>query len=587
MCGFVEVLEKIKSSSSASVANKEFSEFNKYMHVVTNMDEELKETIKKANDYKKALVLVCGNSGDGKSHLIANLISQGIIDENEFDIYIDATSSDKKGMRANEKLKEKLFQFSDANIANDFEYKLIVAINLGVLNDFLKNCRDEYKTLENYINANSLFDNIPTWKSVELDQGIGVGPNYIINHVDFTEYRRYSLSDNGVGISFIKELLNRIVSDDNRNDIFTSFKSSCLACPYKTNCPTYYNYKFLMVEENRNFVSDLLTRTIVKYNLTPSIREINDFFYSCIVGNTFDAKKNLTASTERLIHFLYNLLLWNIFEAGSALSSLAMKEDILSTRACDSELIRLNLLPSFEKWLSDEAITKGDIYKQIEANIKYCTENHAVAYRKIENEIKRDVFKMYLRSCNYDYIIDKEDYEEFVRYLFAYNIGDLEECDDLIELTIDCFHKWSGRLLNQNSELINNAVIVSSGSENYCLYKIIELMFAVDPTMIEISSKNEYWKFTSNIRLGFSEKGSNQVYFVDIDYEQFRLMKKIKRGYQTTKTDRRGRVKFDSFVKAITSNGMDEVHVYSYKDAGKRFVIRKNHLGKYVFEEER
>ena len=144
MCKFVEVLEKIKSSSVESVANKEFSDFNKYMHIPTEMDNELEIVIRRAVGYPKSLVLVCGNSGDGKSHLIGKMMTDGIIKETEFDVYIDATSSDKKGLFANDKLKEKLMPFRDGFIDNRETYRLIVAINLGVLNDFLKKYRNEF-----------------------------------------------------------------------------------------------------------------------------------------------------------------------------------------------------------------------------------------------------------------------------------------------------------------------------------------------------------------------------------------------------------------------------------------------------------
>lgn len=96
MCRFIEAMEGLKSSSNLSVANDKFTDFNKYMHIVSKMDDKLKEVISKAALKDKSLVLVCGNSGDGKSHLIANFISQGVINENEFEVYIDATSSDKK-----------------------------------------------------------------------------------------------------------------------------------------------------------------------------------------------------------------------------------------------------------------------------------------------------------------------------------------------------------------------------------------------------------------------------------------------------------------------------------------------------------
>ena len=170
MCRFVEVLEKIKSSSVESVANKEFSDFNKYMHIPTEMDNELEAAVRRAAEYPKALILVCGNSGDGKSHLIGKMIADGIIKETEFDVYIDATSSDRKGLFANDKLKEKLVPFQDDFIDNGESYRLIVAINLGVLNDFLKKSEGKYQIFVAYIENNRLFDNLPTWKEIEMEK---------------------------------------------------------------------------------------------------------------------------------------------------------------------------------------------------------------------------------------------------------------------------------------------------------------------------------------------------------------------------------------------------------------------------------
>lgn len=318
MCEFVEVLEKIKSSSSASVANRDFSSFNEYMHIETDMDQELSEVISLALSYHKSLVLVCGNSGDGKSHLIANLIAKGIICEDKFNIYIDATSSDKKGMLANAKLKEKLSPFSDLNITDQREYRLIVAINLGVLNDFLKNSKEEFKILAKYIHDNRLFDSLPTWEvEYNKSQRRDGDEEYFISHVDFTEYHRYSISREGAGSSFVNQLLSRIVDKQEANEIYRAYTSHCLCCPSSGNCPTCHNYTYLMEDsDKRKMVSDILVKAIIKNNLAPSVREVNDFFYECIVGSTFDESKNRSASVDRLIHFIHNSIMWNMYEGG-------------------------------------------------------------------------------------------------------------------------------------------------------------------------------------------------------------------------------------------------------------------------------
>ena len=66
MCQFIEAMEGLKSSSNLSVANDKFSKFNRYMHIASKMDDRLKVVISNAKAKSKSLVLVCGNSGDGK-----------------------------------------------------------------------------------------------------------------------------------------------------------------------------------------------------------------------------------------------------------------------------------------------------------------------------------------------------------------------------------------------------------------------------------------------------------------------------------------------------------------------------------------
>jgi len=592
MCKFVEVLEKIKSSSVESVANKEFSDFNKYMHIPTEMDNELEIVIRRAVGYPKSLVLVCGNSGDGKSHLIGKMMTDGIIKETEFDVYIDATSSDKKGLFANDKLKEKLMPFRDGFIDNRETYRLIVAINLGVLNDFLKKYRNEFQILGTYIENNRLFDNLPTWKAIEIEKKKREEQerSFLISHVDFTEYHRYSLSPAGAGTKFINDLLLKIVGKAEENEIHNSYVQICGGCDSQTNCPVYHNYSYLAENTDaKNYIVNLLVKAIIKNNLIPSVREINDFFYECIVGNTFERSQNNIKSINRLLHFMHNNLFWNLFENSTGLMKYVALEDVLNSahRKFDQMLIRLNLMPSFDEWLSMIAEEEKGIFLQIDSNIKYCSSSQAEKFNKAKEEIKRDTFKLYIRLLAVKEKNEDDDYENFIKYLFYYNTGNLDECENLYDLALKSFYRWNGRLINSRGEDIGNAVIISKSSDKYCLYKVIELEFVPEDEMVSVDSRKTYWKFSTSVRLGFRIKGGRQTFVIDIDYDLYFFMLKINRGYQPTTSDRRARVKFDSFVRSIASLDGDEIHVFSYLDSGYRYKIKRNFMGKYIFEEER
>ena len=592
MCRFVEVLEKIKSSSVESVANKEFSDFNKYMHIPTEMDNELEAAVRRAAEYPKALILVCGNSGDGKSHLIGKMIADGIIKETEFDVYIDATSSDRKGLFANDKLKEKLVPFQDDFIDNGESYRLIVAINLGVLNDFLKKSEGKYQIFVAYIENNRLFDNLPTWKEIEMEKNRQKKQegNFLISHVDFTDYHRYSLSSVGVGTEFINELLLKIIGKTEDNKIYKNFVHICNNCDTKTNCPVYHNYLYLSdYAAVKDYVISVLVKAIIKNGLIPSVREINDFFYECIVGNSFEKCQNNRKPIERLNHFIHNNLFWNLFENPTGLLKYVALEDILNSthQIIDEKLIRLNLTPSFDTWLSQIAAEEEGIFSQIESDIRYCSSKQAKKYNAVLEEIKSDIFKLYLRFSAVREDRKEDDYRNFIKYLYYYNTGNLDECENIYDLAVKCFYRWNGRLINSEAEEIDNAVIISSSSEKYCLYKVVELEFVPENEMVSVDSGQAYWKFSNSVKLCFKVQRSEEIFAIDIDYDLYSFMLKVDRGYQPTSSDRRARVKFDSFVRSIASMAEGEIHIFSYLDGGHRYRIKKNFMGKYTFEEER
>lgn len=332
----------------------------------------------------------------------------------------------------------------------------------------------------------------------------------------------------------------------------------------------------------------LLVKAIIKNGLIPSVREINDFFYECIVGNSFEKCQNNVKSIERLKHFIHNNLFWNMFENPTGLLKFVGLEDILNSthQIIDEKLIRLNLTPSFDTWLSQIATEEEGIFSQIESDIRYCSSNQAKKYSEAKEEIKRDIFKLYLRFCAMKEE-DDDDYSNFIKYLYYYNTGNVDECENIYDLAIKCFYRWNGRLINNEAKEIDNAVIISGNSEKYCLYKVVELEFVPEREMVPIDSGQAYWKFSNSVKLCFKVQRSGEIFSIDIDYDLYSFMLKVDRGYQPTSFDRRARVKFDSFVRNIASIADGEIHIFSYLDGGHRYRIKKNFIGKYIFEEER
>lgn len=589
MCQFIEAMEGLKSSSNLSVANDKFSKFNRYMHIASKMDDRLKVVISNAKAKSKSLVLVCGNSGDGKSHLIANFISQRVIDTKDFDVYIDATSSDKKGKRANEKLREKLDEFSDQKLENGVEYRLIVAINLGVLNDFLKNYEKEYGLLKEYVDKQGLFDNIAAWKYIQMENEVVNEKAYCIGHVDFTSFHRYEINSYGVDISFFTKLLNKILSNDIENTIYLAYTNGCKNCLRRANCPVYWNYKELVENiQFRDYVVNVLVKAIIKGNLSPSVREINDFYYEIIIGRTFDENAIMSKSVNRLIHFVKNMTLWLLYESEEGLLQYTSKEDVLGdvSRKCDKQIISLNLKPDFEFWLQNTAVKKSQIFAQIFNDILYCKNNNAKRYKDNEQDIKQAIFKLYIRYTNLspDQVDDK--YQAYLKYLFYYNIGAEDKCKNLIQLVEECVFLWNGRLGDRSGTNIKDGVIVSRASSKFYLFKKINIKFAKNTKIEPLNLNSQFPNFSSTIRFGFKLKDSKTVVPLDIDYELYSFLLHVKAGFVPTNADRKRNVKYDAFVRKLISESDSDIYVYARGEEGKIYRISKDDFDDYTFNYE-
>lgn len=589
MCQFIEAMEGLKSSSNLSVANDKFSKFNRYMHIASKMDDRLEAVISRASKKRKSLVLVCGNSGDGKSHLIANFISQGTIDINDFDVYIDATSSDKKGMRANEKLREKLDQFSDNKIENGVTYRLIVAINLGVLNDFIKNYEKEFGLLKEYIDNQGLFDNIPAWKFIQMVNKQEDTKTYCIGHVDFTSFHRYEINSQGADLTFFHELLNKIVSNHTENTIYQAYANSCISCSHRANCPAYWNYKELVENEQlRVHVVNVLSKAIIKGNLSPSVREINDFYYEIIIGHTFDENTIMSRTVKRLIHFVKNMTLWLLYECEEGLLQYTSKEDVLGdiSRKCDEQIISLNLKPEFELWLQNVAIKVSPIFAQIYNSILYCKNNNAKKYKDNEQDIKQAIFKLYIRYVNLSMEQLDDKYQAYLKYLFYYNIGEENKCKDVIQLVEACVYLWNGRLGDKSGTNIKNGVIVSRASSKFYLFKKMDIKFAKNTQIVPLDEDSKIPNFSSTMRFGFKLKDCKTVVALDIDYELYSFLIDMEAGFIPTNADRKRNVKYDAFVRKLISESSSDIYVYARGEEGRTYRISKDDFDNYTFDYE-
>ena len=160
-CKFIGQLSRLRKLSAESVENTNtFDLFKEYLHVERQVEIELRDLLRNINaNQEKCLVLLCGSAGDGKSHLISylkNSDDEGLL--NNFEPYNDATESSEPTLTSIDTLAEKLSSFNDDNLDSNDGKKMIIAINLGTLNNFIDSEKGKnFRKLKHYVLNNGIF----------------------------------------------------------------------------------------------------------------------------------------------------------------------------------------------------------------------------------------------------------------------------------------------------------------------------------------------------------------------------------------------------------------------------------------------
>lgn len=257
----VQQLSKLRESSKEAVADSNSviqDELKEYLHVEREIERILIGKIKKAatETGSPSLILVCGNVGDGKSHILSNL--------KKFDIHNDSTESFSPTKDCIETLDDVLNPFKDANQGNTAA-KQIIAINLGTLSNFLAQKGKEYGRLKRYVEENNILD------ANEIQQNLK--PDEIINHVNFTDYHLYVLTPEGGKSIIVEQLLDKIVAKTDDNPIYRAYLEIKEEA-WSDRCIILANYEFLFEKPVRERIGNLILQLQVRLKQIISIRQM-------------------------------------------------------------------------------------------------------------------------------------------------------------------------------------------------------------------------------------------------------------------------------------------------------------------------
>lgn len=570
-CELVEELRRLKKSSLEAVdSENEFSDFKKYMHVHRKVEDDLINTIERAKSLPgKCLVLVCGNVGDGKSHLISYLNNHENKYLQGFDIHNDATESFDRYKDEKQTLAEVLEEFSDDKLCEYGTCKKIVAINLGVLSNFLDSEQGKrFTKLAKYVEDNKIL--------TSTDIGDTSDENNIFFHVNFGDYHIYRLNEGKIDSPYISELINKIFGESPDNPFYSVFNYRCGLCPLADKCPVKYNYQMLGNSSVKNGIISVITETIVKDKIILSTRDLLNFFYDICVYPDFSTK-SIEKSKDFLSDFM-NYTIPNMLYGHEDVSMLLhhiSNYDFLNHRSEDFDNLttRFNTADSvsqmFEEYLEDSAC-KDFMLKNKDSFDGISSKREAVF--KYLCRLIRISGKSSLN------VIDG-DFEEFIGYVYAAAQNDIQALKPLYRVVERCIYAWNGSTENSH---------IKSATSNID-YEISTLL-TVKPFLDAASRRSEtvFDKFTPNVTVSFSQSESVQVVSISIDYDLFRMLNRVANGYRPSAQDNNHYANFVLFINKLSRcKKNDDIGItilHHSHDELKKYQLTRDPFG-FNFEE--
>ncbi|WP_373599197.1 DNA phosphorothioation-dependent restriction protein DptF [Paraclostridium bifermentans] len=575
-------LKRLKESSKEAVENlSSFSNFKSYMHVKRDVENELYEIIEKSSQSNKGeLILVCGGVGDGKSHLISYFRNKYPEMMDKFNMHNDATESFEPGKTSIDTLNDVLDSFSDDNIDTTNE-KFILAINLGALSNFIDSkYGDRFTKLKEYVEEKGILD-ISISDSSYNEQSS-------FQFINFSDYHIYSLTDEKPRSKYLEDIIKNITQEHKNNVFKNSYKNNCKNCGINYKCPIKANYEMLMQESVREALIDIVVESVVKDKLIVSTRSLLNFIYDFIVNTTLDNKndKELIKYIEKInceefMDCVFTSNLYEHKELSYILSSISKIDPInAKSESLDNVIIKLNTTDDMTNVFNEYIEINNDSYLSTILNKNEEIQNvmNRQKNKGDKEQIQNKLIDMFIRL---NLFVPKKDldlkdtiYVDYMKNVYYFNKGEKKNLSSLYKNVKEASYRWNG-----DSE---DGTINLSIGRNQIRYKMSQrLNIKPDLSNLKINDSNELFKFNPNLTLIYKSEEQGKSYGIDIDFNLYELLMRVKNGYRPNKNDKYNYINFVEFINKIQKLGNQNKEIYIEDRSGS-----KNSKYKLVYDED-
>ena len=540
MSKITELFKQLNRGSLGSVQNGcQFDELTQYLNVDRMIEKNIEVHMKAIQSNGGGLVLLIGNAGDGKSHIISKLKASG--QYSDFEFYNDATASCSPTMSSIETLKMVLRNFDDEHIEIT-DKKMFLAINLGKLNEFVDD--------QNFSKIGNVAKNVLSEYFVTCDQ-----KDYL-RYISFSNQQHFELTQDGtdypIDSFFIREVLDKITLKDDLNPFYRAFceTAGSLGSLY----PEVINYKLLSLPSVKRSIAKLIIEAIVRFQLIFTPRDFFDFICSIIVF-PFSGKYKEGS------HFFESLLPTLIYDGKSSKIQRAINQlDPLRVSSNNHNEELSVLFTAFK--LPEESLDKGELgelYDILKDRINFYYRNHG----KDTDRISKLVFRLYHIL---KYHSESQDYKNFLSYLSRYNnqatrydvVNELEETVNL------CIPRHYGAYIEADNMIPLNI----QGSKYKLFARVDKEMSEVDAPYLGENS-NEFLLY---IPLEWIVN-NNQIP-LKMDYQLFEYISSLAKGKLAITYESELNIEFSRYIRELIKNSASDKEITIMSSDGKRLALK-------------
>lgn len=569
---FKETLDKLSINSKEAVIDGTFNNldaFKDYLHIDRKVEKVLENIVLNSIESKSSkLILISGNVGDGKSHMLAKLYQKLPEQMNQVEVRNDATESNFLSKSWIEELSDFLAPFSDSEIEkNSNKHVKIVAINLGVLSRFIQEKGDDFELLKSFVIDKGIIEHL-NYNNMYNDKSY-------FQFVNLADFKLFELTENTIHSSIIRGILDKITAHSDKNPIYNAFNQYYLNHPYQDNCILRNNFLQLSKGEIKDSLTSIIVYILIKEKLILSIRDLLNFVYDLLVPFAYQALSSDQIKTRKDYldqnFIIENNLAYKLFESSkrSALLTCISKVDPLTIREefIDRIIFKLNSTQNPETVFEEHGI---EMPKGLHSVID-------------ETYLRNKVIKTFVRALFLQkssvFNNSLHNFQTFCQYLFHYYTGNKIGLQSLYIEVNEAIKRWNG------SAKVNDEVNIPIGTHQIEYNVTQKISFR--PIIKVIDNKQDILNeldYTIPITLEAKDK----EYTFVLDLALYTLLIKVRNGYSPNKKDKEDHIDFQNFVNLLINASLSNNDGLNFERINgnqiDRYELSIDMFGNYTFK---